>query len=184
VLFGVGSDARSASKSEPGPRTATHCIDKMIGRPTRVKVGCRLGLNRKPINSLVARGLDDEFRGTAFAVVDGIDGRVHHLKLPDIDAAGDGPIGGIVELRRFEDVATGIGSRLLAAPISILTNSWRRKGRLGSTGAWPLGNLLISHAAASVPRFALRSIGGSTAGRAGARPPRRRGGLTLGRNLN
>ncbi len=52
---------------------------------------------------LIARGLDDELRGTAFAVVDGIDGRVHHLKLPDIDMAGDGPIGGIVELRRFED---------------------------------------------------------------------------------
>ena len=55
------------------------------------------------IGRLIARGLDDELRGTAFAVVDGIDGRVHHLKLPDIDAAGDGPIGGIVELRRFED---------------------------------------------------------------------------------
>jgi type IV secretory pathway VirD2 relaxase len=52
---------------------------------------------------LIARGLDDELRGSAFAVVDGTDGRVHHLKLPDIEAAGDGPIGGIVELRRFED---------------------------------------------------------------------------------
>jgi type IV secretory pathway VirD2 relaxase len=56
------------------------------------------------VGRLMARGLDDELRGTAFAVVDGIDGRVHHLKLPDIDMAGDGPIGGIVELRRFEDV--------------------------------------------------------------------------------
>jgi hypothetical protein len=55
------------------------------------------------IGRLIARGLDDELRGTAYAVVDGIDGRVHHLKLPDIDAAGDGPTGGIVELRRFED---------------------------------------------------------------------------------
>lgn len=55
------------------------------------------------IGRLIARGLDDELRGTAFAVVDGIDGRVHHLKLPDIDLAGDGPVGGIVELRRFED---------------------------------------------------------------------------------
>ena len=51
----------------------------------------------------IARGLDDELRGSAFAVVDGIDGRVHHLKLPDIESAGDGPIGGIVELRRFDD---------------------------------------------------------------------------------
>jgi hypothetical protein len=55
------------------------------------------------IGRLLARGLDDELRGTAFAVVDGIDGRVHHLRLPDIDMAGDGPIGGIVELRHFED---------------------------------------------------------------------------------
>jgi hypothetical protein len=55
------------------------------------------------IGRLIARGLDDELRGTAFAVVDGIDGRVHHLKLPEIEAAGDGPLGGIVELRRFED---------------------------------------------------------------------------------
>ena len=55
------------------------------------------------IGRLIARGLDDELKATAFAVVDGIDGRVHHLKLPEIEAAGDGPIGGIVELRRFED---------------------------------------------------------------------------------
>src|ERR1700682_2917934 len=47
----------------------------------------------EPISGrLIARGLDDELRGTAFAVVDGIDGRVHHLKLPDIDMARDGPI--------------------------------------------------------------------------------------------
>ena len=52
------------------------------------------------LGRLIARGLDDELRGSAFAVVDG---RVHHLKLPDIESAGDGPIGGIVELRRFED---------------------------------------------------------------------------------
>jgi type IV secretory pathway VirD2 relaxase len=55
------------------------------------------------IGRLIARGLDDELRGSAYAVVDGTDGRVHHLKLPDIDLAGDGPIEGIVELRRFED---------------------------------------------------------------------------------
>jgi len=55
------------------------------------------------IGRLIARGLDDELRGSAFAVVDGIDGRVHHLKLSDIESAGDGPIGSIVELRRFED---------------------------------------------------------------------------------
>ncbi|KLK91916.1 type VI secretion protein [Microvirga vignae] len=52
---------------------------------------------------LVARGLDDELKGTAYAVVDGIDGRTHHIKLADLDAAGDSPPGSIVELRTFDD---------------------------------------------------------------------------------
>jgi type IV secretory pathway VirD2 relaxase len=52
---------------------------------------------------LVARGLDDELKGTAYAVVDGVDGRTHHLKLPDLEAAGDSVLGSIVELRKFDD---------------------------------------------------------------------------------
>ncbi|MGV6873865.1 relaxase/mobilization nuclease domain-containing protein [Pseudochelatococcus sp. B33] len=55
------------------------------------------------IGRLVDRGLDDELRGTAYAVVDGMDGRTHHIKLPDIEAAGDSAPGSIVELRSFED---------------------------------------------------------------------------------
>ena len=55
------------------------------------------------IGKLVARGLDDELTGTAYAIVDGVDGRVHHLRLPDLDATSDAPAGGIVELRRFAD---------------------------------------------------------------------------------
>lgn len=55
------------------------------------------------VGRLIDRDLDDELKGTAYAVVDGTDGRTHHIKLPDLDAAGDGPLGSIVELRRFED---------------------------------------------------------------------------------
>jgi len=55
------------------------------------------------IGRLVERGLDDELKGTAYAVVDGVDGRTHHIKLPHLDAAGDSPPGSIVELRAFED---------------------------------------------------------------------------------
>jgi type IV secretory pathway VirD2 relaxase len=55
------------------------------------------------VGRLVSRGLDDELKGTAFAVVDGVDGRTHHIKLPDLDAAGDSSPGSIVELRRFND---------------------------------------------------------------------------------
>jgi Protein of unknown function (DUF3363) len=41
--------------------------------------------------------------GTAYAVVDGIEGRAHHIRLPDLDATGDSGPGSIVELRRYED---------------------------------------------------------------------------------
>jgi type IV secretory pathway VirD2 relaxase len=55
------------------------------------------------IGRLAARGLDDELTGTAYAVIDGTDGRAHHIRLPDLDAAGDSGPGSIVELRRYED---------------------------------------------------------------------------------
>ena len=62
------------------------------------------GENAGPVlGRLAARGLDDELKGSSYAVVEGVDGRAHHIKLPDLDAAGDGPIGSVVELRRFED---------------------------------------------------------------------------------
>jgi type IV secretory pathway VirD2 relaxase len=56
------------------------------------------------IGRLVDRGLDDELKGTAYAVVDGTDGRTHHIKLPDLDAAANSAPGSIVELRKFDDV--------------------------------------------------------------------------------
>jgi type IV secretory pathway VirD2 relaxase len=55
------------------------------------------------IGRLVTRGLDDELNGTAYAVVDGVDGRAHHIRFPDLDAVGDSAPGSIVELRKFDD---------------------------------------------------------------------------------
>lgn len=55
------------------------------------------------IGKLVARGLDDELKGTAYAIVDGVDGRAHHLRLPDLDATSDAAPGAVVEMRRFTD---------------------------------------------------------------------------------
>ncbi len=66
------------------------------------------------IGRLIERGLDDELKGSAFAVVDGVDGRTHHIKLPDIDAAGDSAPGSIVELRKFDDAR---GQRLAAIAV-------------------------------------------------------------------
>ena len=57
------------------------------------------------IGRFVARGLDDEIKGTAYAVIDGVDGRAHHVRLADLDAASDATPGSIVELRRFQDAS-------------------------------------------------------------------------------
>lgn len=60
-------------------------------------------LDTPVVGRLIDRGLDDELSGTAYAVVDGIDGRTHHIKLSDLEAAGDSEPGSIVELRKFDD---------------------------------------------------------------------------------
>ena len=58
---------------------------------------------RQIIGRLLGYGLDDELKETVYAIVDGVDGRVHHLRLPDLNALGDAKPGSIVELRRFQD---------------------------------------------------------------------------------
>lgn len=50
---------------------------------------------------LVERGLNDELIGTAYAVVDGVDGRQHHVAFNDLADTGDAKPGAIVELRAF-----------------------------------------------------------------------------------
>ncbi len=55
------------------------------------------------IGKLIDRGLHEELTGSAYAIVDGIDGRTHHLTFSDIDATTNCRPGSIVELRHFED---------------------------------------------------------------------------------
>jgi type IV secretory pathway VirD2 relaxase len=63
------------------------------------------------LGRLAGRGLDDELRGSAYAVVEGLDGRAHHLRLADLADASDAPLGAIVEVRRLEQ--SGVRSRLV-----------------------------------------------------------------------
>lgn len=54
------------------------------------------------IGRLVDTGLHDELSGEAYAVIDGTDGRAHHVRFRGIEAFEHAPpIGGIVEVRRF-----------------------------------------------------------------------------------
>jgi type IV secretory pathway VirD2 relaxase len=54
------------------------------------------------IGRLIDKGLHDELTGEAYAVIDGTDGRAHHVRFRGIEAfAHAPPIGGFVEVRRF-----------------------------------------------------------------------------------
>ena len=77
--------------------------ERGIERSSATYVLAGESLDEPIIGRLVDRGLDDELRGSAYAVVDGVDGRTHHIKLAGLDTAGDSAPGSIVELRKFDD---------------------------------------------------------------------------------
>jgi len=56
------------------------------------------------LGRLVTRGLQDELKGSAYAIVEGVDGRTHHLQFTDIELTSDAAPGAIVEARAYEDV--------------------------------------------------------------------------------
>jgi type IV secretory pathway VirD2 relaxase len=55
------------------------------------------------LGRLVERGLHDELKGSAYAIVEGIDGRTHHIRFTDIELTGDTTPGAIVEARTYDD---------------------------------------------------------------------------------
>ena len=57
------------------------------------------------LGRLVERGLHDELKGTAYAVINGVDGRTHHLVFSDLEMTGDAKPGAIVESRAYDDAA-------------------------------------------------------------------------------
>jgi hypothetical protein len=59
-------------------------------------------------------------KGSAFAVIDGVDGRAHHIRLKDLDAASDAAPGAVLEVRHLPSQAGG-SSRLVLAVRSDLS---------------------------------------------------------------
>ena len=53
------------------------------------------------LGRLADRGLHDELKGTAYVVIDGVDGRAHHIRFGSLEATGDAQVGAIVEARPF-----------------------------------------------------------------------------------
>lgn len=65
------------------------------------------------LGRLVERGLDNELTGTAYAIIEGVDGRTHHVRFRSIEMTGDAAAGAVVETRVYDD-AKGRRQALLA----------------------------------------------------------------------
>lgn len=76
----------------------------MAGRATNPTFAVHEKGEGRPIaGRLVERGLHDELTGEAYAIVEGIDGRTHHLRFPQIERTGDGLPGAVVEASNWTD---------------------------------------------------------------------------------
>lgn len=118
--------------------------DRGIERASASYVLAAEHLDQPVVGRLVARGLDDELSGSAFAVVDGLDGRSHHIRLSDLEAAGDSAPGSIVELRTFND-ARGVRRVALAVRSDLDIDR-----QITASGATWLDRQAIARAPASI----------------------------------
>ena len=112
------------------------------------------------LGRLVERGLHDELKGTAYAIIEGVDGRTHHLVFSDLEMTGDAKPGAIVETRAYDDA--GGRKRLSLATRSDLTIEAQVSAPAppGSTASFSPRSSR-SAAAASAPRSARRWTAGS-----------------------
>lgn len=99
--------------------------------------GCAVG--DPVIGRLVERGIHDELTGQAYAVIDGADGRIHHLRLGDLEKTGDAVPGAIVELRSWTDQRGRQGQSLwtqsdlaLAEQVTARGSTWLDRQLLSS----------------------------------------------------
>ncbi|MCO6185187.1 DUF3363 domain-containing protein [Rhizobium sp. L1K21] len=94
------------------------------------------------IGRLVDRGLHDELTGEAYAVIDGTDGRAHHVRLRGIEAFEHAPpLGGIVEVRRFRGTENRRPTLVLALRSDLDLN-----GQIVAHGATWLDHRLVERA--------------------------------------
>jgi len=91
------------------------------------------------LGRLIDKGLHDELSGEAYAVIDGTDGRAHHVRFHSIEAFEHAPpIGGVVEVRRFGDADDPQPTLVLAT-----RSDFDLDGQIGASGATWLDHRLV-----------------------------------------
>lgn len=91
------------------------------------------------IGRLIDRGLHDELTGEAYAVIDGTDGRAHHVRFRGIESfEHSSPLGGIVEVRQFGRVDERRPTLVLALRSDLDLNA-----QVGAPGATWLDHRLV-----------------------------------------
>src|ERR1700733_12438083 len=97
---------------------------------------------REPVlGRFVARGHHDELKGSAYTIVEGIDGRTHYVSFPDLQVTGDAQPGAIVEARAYDDLQ---GRRRLTLAIR---SDFTLQQQIGAPGATWLDRQLLVHEA-------------------------------------
>jgi type IV secretory pathway VirD2 relaxase len=122
-------------------------MHRALGRGGREPVVADFAIHGKAaqpnvLGRLADRGLHDELSGSAYVVIEGVDGRSHHLRFASLEATGDAELGAIVEARSFEGAD---GKRRLALSVrSDLTLA----EQVAASGATWLDRQLVSREAA------------------------------------
>jgi len=127
------------------------------------------------LGRLAKRGLHDELKGTAYVIIEGVDGRTHHVRFANLDATGDASPGAIVETRLYEDakgrkqLSLAVRSDLgLEAQINARGASWLDR-RLLDENAFANNAGFGGEVTAAIERRADRLVSESLAHRAGSR---------------
>ena len=90
------------------------------------------------LGRLADRGLHDELKGSAYVVIEGVDGHAHHIQFASLESTGDAAVGAIVEARPF----TGSDGRQRLS--LALRSDLSLTAQIGSPGATWLDRTLVS----------------------------------------
>jgi type IV secretory pathway VirD2 relaxase len=74
-------------------KTTHRAMNGRRGEPDVSSLALHAGSPADPIlGRLAERGLNDELKGSAYAVIEGLDGRTHHIRFANLELTGDGSV--------------------------------------------------------------------------------------------